>query len=76
MTPADLELLHEMLTRVRAHGYVAQRVEVAGVVTLDLALAPAEELSPGEQAMRGLPNKPRGERGFKILRLPNEDTDA
>ena len=66
--PDTVALVDQLLSRLRAHGFLAQRIELPGVLILDLAAAPAELLTPGEQDMR---TPERGERGLRVLGLPN-----
>lgn len=70
MTSDDIELLNQTLSTLRLHGYVAGLVELplaTGVLKLDLAPAPPEELSPMER--KGLEEKSPGRRALESYGL-------
>lgn len=62
-------VVDELLSRLRAHGFLAQRIELPGVLILDLAAAPPDPLTPGERDVRAVPE--RGERGLRVLGFPD-----
>lgn len=68
--PDAVTIVDELLTRLRAHGFLAQRIELPGVLIVDLAMAPPDPMTPGERDMATA--AARGERGLRILGLPDE----
>lgn len=70
MSTDAVSIVDELLARLRAHGFLAQRIELPGVLIVDLSAAPAEVLTPGE---RDMALAARGERGLRVLGLPGRE---
>ena len=66
MTHDTVAVVDELLARLRAHGFLAQRIEVPGVLIVDLAAAPLDTMTPGE---RDVQSPARGDRGLRVLRI-------
>jgi len=64
VTSETVNVLDDLLSRLRAHGFLAQRIELPGVLILDIASAPPDTLTPGE---RDTAAAIRGDRGMRIL---------
>ena len=69
--PSAVSLLDNVLLRLRAHGYMAAKIEIPGKLVLDLVTAPPDPLSPMEQRVV----KARDDRTARILGIPTDSGD-